>query len=148
MMNIRDIIEEDLVKFNNKEYLFEKIDGKYKGIKFNEFIEKSKKKGDKKEIYVLQLAWSNQDSEGINTTLFDDREKAIKKFKEIIEEEKTLDWYWSSDAFDKDGNLISDEYELDTNVDDPNAVEFYWELRSTYDSYNHDSLQLYIKGIE
>lgn len=43
MMNIRDIIEEDLVKFNNKEYLFEKIDGKYKGIKFNEFIEKSKK---------------------------------------------------------------------------------------------------------
>ena len=44
---------------------------------------------DKKEIYVLQLAWSNQDSEGINTTLFDDREKAIKKFKEIIEEEKT-----------------------------------------------------------
>lgn len=103
---------------------------------------------DKKEIYVLQLAWSNQDSEGINTTLFDDREKAIKKFKEIIEEEKTLDWYWSSDAFDKDGNLISDEYELDTNVDDPNAVEFYWELRSTYDSYNHDSLQLYIKGIE
>ena len=103
---------------------------------------------DKKEIYVLQLAWSNQDSEGINTTLFDDREKAIKKFKEIIEEEKTLDWYWSSDAFDQDGNLISDEYELDTNIDDPNAVEFYWELRSTYDSYNHDSLQLYIKGIE
>ena len=43
MMNIRDIIEDDLVKFNNKEYLFEKIDGKYKGIKFNEFIEKSKK---------------------------------------------------------------------------------------------------------
>lgn len=43
MMNIRDIIEENLVKFNNKKYLFEKIDGKYKGIKFNEFIEKSKK---------------------------------------------------------------------------------------------------------
>ncbi len=103
---------------------------------------------DKKEIYVLQLAWSNQDSEGINTTLIEDREKAIKKFKEVIEEEKTLDWYWSSDAFDKDGNLISEEYELDTNVDDPNAVEFYWELRCKNDSYKHDSLQLYIKGIE
>lgn len=43
MMNIRNFIEENLVKFNNKEYLFEKIDGKYNGIKFNEFIEKSKK---------------------------------------------------------------------------------------------------------
>lgn len=103
---------------------------------------------DKKEIYVLQLAWSNEDSEGINTTLIEDREKAIKKFKEVIEEEKTLDWYWSSDAFDKDGNLISEEYELDTNVDDPNAVEFYWELKCISNYYRHDSLQLYIKGIE
>ena len=103
---------------------------------------------DKKEIYVLQLAWSNEDSEGINTTLIEDREKAIKKFKEVIEEEKTLDWYWSSNAFDKDGNLISEEYELDTNVDDQNAVEFYWELKCINNYYRHDSLQLYIKGIE
>ena len=103
---------------------------------------------DKKEIYVLQLAWSNEDSEGINITLIEDREKAIKKFKEVIEEEKTLDWYWSSNAFDKDGNLISEEYELDTNVDDPNAVEFYWELKCINNYYRHDSLQLYIKGIE
>ena len=33
-------------------------------------------------------------------------------------------------------------------IDDPNALEFYWELRCKNDSYKHDSLQLYIKGIE
>ena len=103
---------------------------------------------DKKEIYVLQLAWSSEENEGINTTLIEDREKAIQKFKEVIEEEKTLDWYWAKNAFDKNGNLKSDEYELDTNVDDPNAVEFYWDLKCIDNPFLHDSLQLYIKGIE
>ena len=43
MINIREVIEDDLSKFNNKDYLFERIDGNYQGIKFNDFIEKSKK---------------------------------------------------------------------------------------------------------
>lgn len=43
MINIREVIEDDLIKFNNKDYLFEKIDGNYQSIKFNKFIENSKK---------------------------------------------------------------------------------------------------------
>ena len=41
-MNIRNIIEEDLIKFNNKDYIFEKKNNKYIPIKFNDFINKAK----------------------------------------------------------------------------------------------------------
>ena len=35
-MNIRDIIEDDLARLNNKDYVFEKINGEYKPIKFKQ----------------------------------------------------------------------------------------------------------------
>ena len=41
-MNIRDIIEDDLTRLNNKDYIFEKVNGEYKPIKFNDFVAKSK----------------------------------------------------------------------------------------------------------
>ena len=41
-MNIRDIIEDDLARLNNKDYIFEKVNGEYKPIKFNDFVAKSK----------------------------------------------------------------------------------------------------------
>lgn len=41
-MNIRNIIEENLTKLNNKNYIFEKINNNYTPIKFNDFISKSK----------------------------------------------------------------------------------------------------------
>lgn len=41
-MNIRDIIEDDLARLNNKDYIFEKVNGEYRPIKFNDFVAKSK----------------------------------------------------------------------------------------------------------
>jgi long-subunit acyl-CoA synthetase (AMP-forming) len=41
-MDIRKVIEDDLMSFNNKDYIFEKVDGTYTPIKFNNFIAKSK----------------------------------------------------------------------------------------------------------
>lgn len=41
-MNIRNIIENDLISLNNKEYIYEKVNDKYESIRFNEFINKSK----------------------------------------------------------------------------------------------------------
>ena len=102
---------------------------------------------EKQKIYVVQLDWANEDDEGIVTELFDTREKAVEKFKAIIQEEKTLDWYWSKDAFDKDGNLDTKNYELETNIDDPNALELYWVLKCNSNYYLHDSLQLMIKEV-
>ena len=41
-MNIRREIDQNLVKFNNKDYIFEKKEGIYTSIKFNDFINKAK----------------------------------------------------------------------------------------------------------
>lgn len=102
---------------------------------------------EKQKIYVVQLDWSTEDNEGNELELFDTKEKALKKFNEIIKEEKTMDYYLGKDAFDKNGNLLTDEYNLDTNIDNPNALEFYWELRCTTNFYLHDSVQLLVKEV-
>ncbi len=101
----------------------------------------------KQKIYVVQLDWANEDDEGVLINLFTTREKAVEKFNAIIQEEKTLDWYWSKDAFDKDGNLDTENYELQTNIDNPNTLELYWELRCIGNYHLHDSLQLLIKEL-
>ena len=41
-MNIQRLIEEDLRKFNNKEYIFEKHNGKYSAIRFDDFVFKAR----------------------------------------------------------------------------------------------------------
>lgn len=41
-MNVQELLEEDLKKFNNKEYIFEKHNGKYSAIKFNDFVFKAR----------------------------------------------------------------------------------------------------------
>ena len=96
----------------------------------------------KQKIYMVQLDWSSDDDQGILTYLYNTKEKALEKFNKILEEEKTLDWYWSKDAFDENGNLNEEDYELETNIDDENAVELYWQLKCNGNFYLHDFLEL------
>ena len=94
------------------------------------------------KIYMVQLDWSNDDDQGILTYLYNTKEKALEKFNKILEEEKTLDWYWSKDAFDENGNLDEENYELETNIDDESAIELYWQLKCNGNFYLHDFLEL------
>lgn len=41
MIKIDEVLKEDYQKWKNREYIFEKINGEYKGITFGDFIEKS-----------------------------------------------------------------------------------------------------------
>ncbi len=94
------------------------------------------------KIYMVQLDWSNDDDQGILTYLYNTKEKALEKFNKILEEEKTLDWYWSKDAFDENGNLDEENYKLETNIDDESAIELYWQLKCNGNFYLHDFLEL------
>ncbi len=101
----------------------------------------------KKIVYMVQLDWSSDDDNGILTYLFDTKEKALTKFNEILKEERELDWYWSKDAFDENSKLDEENYELDTNIDDSNAEELYWNLKCIGNYYLHDFLELQIKEV-
>ncbi len=97
---------------------------------------------EKQKVYMVQLDWSNDDDQGIETYLYGTKEKAKQKFYEIIQEDKTSNYLWSKDAFDENGNLNEEEYELETNIEDENAVELYWELKCNGNFYLHDFLEL------
>lgn len=97
---------------------------------------------EKKFVYMVQLDWSNDDDQAVETYLYDTREKALKKFYEIINEDKNNKDLWSIHAFDENGNLDEEEYELDTNIDNENAIDLYWNLKCNSNFYLHDFLDL------
>ena len=68
-----------------------------------------------------------------------DLDKAFEKFKNMIQEELAFyKEYYSSDE---------EEFELDTNIDDDKATEFYWNYKYINDYYVHTFLDLKIKEI-
>lgn len=99
-------------------------------------------------VYMVQLDWSNDDDQGILTYLYDTKEKARQKFDEIINEDKNSSDLWSKDAFDENGYLNEEDYELETNIDDENAIELYWELKCNGNFYLHDFLELRIMEVQ
>lgn len=100
------------------------------------------------KVYEILLQYSTDDGANVDSIILNSYEKAVKKFKEIIEEEKT-DIYWIKNAFESEATLKN--YEFDTNIDfeynDNKEHELYWELTDKYDWYNHDILELRIKEI-
>ncbi len=101
-----------------------------------------------KKIYEILLRYSTDDDTGVDSYVTDTYEKAVKKFNEIILEEKN-DISWITNAFESEETLKN--YEFDTNIDfeypDNEEHELYWEITDKYDWYHHDYLELRIKEI-
>ena len=99
-----------------------------------------------KKIYEILLRYSTDDDTGVDSYVTDTYEKAVKKFNEIILEEKN-DISWITNAFESEETLKT--YEFDTNIDveynDNEEHELYWEITDKYNWYHHDYLELRIK---
>ena len=103
----------------------------------------------KQQVYTVMFDYSTQDCSGIDIYIFDSYKKAVKKFKQIIKDEKNPDTSWVGDAYIN--NKLSNEYELDTNIDDiddKEEHELYWNISCKHDWYLHDFLDLRIKEVE
>lgn len=103
----------------------------------------------KQKVYMVMLDYSTDDCSCIDTYLFSTYKKALKKFKEIIRQEKKPNISWVADAFDKKDNVYVD-YEFETNIDEniQKAQELFWNITNKYDWYQHDFLSLKIKEVE
>ena len=101
------------------------------------------------KIYEILLSYSTDDCNGIDSYIIDTYKKAVKKFNEIVQEEKT-NIYWIQEAFKNDEALK--DYDFDTNIDfdypKNEEHELYWEITDKYEWYHHDYLELRIKEIE
>lgn len=64
---------------------------------------------EKKTAYLILFVYSSDDYNGIDTYLFDTKEKAIRKLQELINNEK--DFYKNEYS-----HLYDKSFEIDTNV--------------------------------
>lgn len=122
---------------------------KYLQINEDEYKEITSETPKKHYVYTVLFDYSTQDCSGIDIYIFDSYKKAVKKFKQIIEDEKNPDTSWVGDAYTN--NELSNEYELDTNIDDIDdneEHELYWNISCKHDWYLHDFLDLRIKEVE
>ena len=96
---------------------------------------------EKKTAYLILFDYSSDDYNGIDTYLFDTKEKALAKFKELINNEK--DFYKNEYS-----HLYDKSFETDTNIDDENACEYWWNIQCKSNWYLHTNIDLRIKEIE
>ena len=93
------------------------------------------------KVYLIIFEYSTEDCNGIDTYLYSTKEKAVKKLKELIKTEK--EFYKQ-----KYSHLNKNEFEIDTNINDKNASEYWWNIHCKTDWYLHTNIDLRIKEIE
>ena len=60
----------------------------------------------KKYVYMVEFDWSVEDDCNIETELFSTYEKALKRYDEIIANEKTDGMSWVADAINPNGTIV------------------------------------------
>ena len=98
-------------------------------------------------IYLVLLNWSTDDSDGIETFLYDDWDPAYKKYCDLIADTKDPGVSPLRQVFDEDGET-RDGYELDSNNCERNQTELYWHLVEKSNYNRHYFLDLKRTGLQ
>lgn len=93
---------------------------------------------EKEIIYMVQLDYSTDDCNGIDNYLFNTKEKALDKFYSLIKLEK--------EYYKKEYSYI-DDFELDTNIEDKDANEYWWNYTCQSNYYLHTFIDLKIMEV-
>lgn len=106
--------------------------------------------GDTMEVYTIVFEWIVDGADGIDVEVFDTYEKAVKRFNEIIENEKHEPNGWVDKAFDENGDLLEEDYDLDCNdpFTDGKEHELWWRIRCERDWFLHENLELRILEVK
>lgn len=100
---------------------------------------------EKQKVYMIQLDYTTPDYDDVDTYLFKNKEDAIKEFFRLIDVEKKTSWV--KDAYTNDV-LDTEQYDLDTNIDDDTAEEYFWTISANYDWYYRTSIELRIMEVQ
>lgn len=93
-----------------------------------------------KNVYEIVFDYSTEDCTGIDTYIYSTREKAVKKLKELIVAEQEF-------CKKEYSHIDQNEFEIDTNIEDENACEYWWNIQCKTDWYLHTNIDLRIKEI-
>ena len=100
---------------------------------------------EKQKVYMIQLDYTTPDYDDVDTYLFKNKEDAIKEFFRLIDVEKKTSWV--KDAYTNDV-LDTEQYDLDTNIDDNTAEEYFWTIGANYDWYYRTCIELRIMEVQ
>jgi helix-turn-helix protein len=93
-----------------------------------------------KTVYEIIFEYSTEDCSGIDTYIYSTKEKAVKKLEELIASEK--EFYKIEYS-----HIDKSEFEIDTNIEDETACEYWWNIQYKNDWYLHTNIDLRIKEI-
>lgn len=93
-----------------------------------------------KNVYEIVFDYSTEDCTGIDTYIYSTKEKAVQKLKELIAGEK--EFYKNEYS-----HIDQKEFEIDTNIEDENACEYWWNIQCKTDWYLHTNIDLRLKEI-
>ena len=97
------------------------------------------------KVYMIQLDYTTPDYDDVDTYLYKNKEDAIKEFFRLIDVEKKTSWV--KDAYTND-TLDTEQYDLDTNIDDETAEEYFWTIGNNFDWYYRTSIELRIMEVQ
>ena len=100
---------------------------------------------EKQKVYMIQIDYTTPDYDDVDTYLFKNKEDAKKEFFRLIDVEKKTSWV--KDAYTND-ILDTKQYDLDTNIDDDTAEEYFWTIGANYDWYYRTSIELRIMEVQ
>ena len=100
------------------------------------------------KIYLVMMQYSTDESDGVETEAFDSYEKAIKHFKDAIQNEITCEDYWTANAFEN--GKLGHNYELDCspNYNDGEEHELWWYISCKMDWCLHTFIELRILEVQ
>ena len=93
-----------------------------------------------KIVYEIIFEYSTEDCAVIDTYIYGTKEKALDKLKSLIEDEKK---FYNTEY----SHIDQEEFEIDTNIDDEKACEYWWNIQCKVDWYLHTNIDLRIKEI-
>lgn len=93
-----------------------------------------------KLVYEIIFEYSTEDCAGIDTYIYGTREIALVKLKSLIEDEKK---FYKNEY----SHIEKEEFEIDTNIENTKACEYWWNIQCKTDWYLHTNIDLRIKEI-
>ena len=93
------------------------------------------------KVYLVVFEWSDQVGSDTDIEVFDSYEKAVIRFQERIDDEKTYE-SWIHDAFDEDGDIL-DGYDFDECRPNTRLETYaYWCITNSDNWRIHDYIAI------
>ena len=93
------------------------------------------------KVYLVVFEWSDEVVSDTDIEVFDSYEKAVIRFQERIDDEKTYE-SWIHDAFDEDGDIF-DGYDFDECRPNTRLETYaYWRIMNSDNWRIHDYIAI------